>query len=151
MYNSYRDRSRKKYCTYKYIFFFSFGNMLNSISTVSLWLCKCFEYMTVCTLVLTWVKTTQRIFVIPRQQHHATITYNMHVSCHLRGSVHALHVWLCVRMWAQVLSCFCPWHLTQWDPPYGKRCFCWQEHIQGNGSTLLSQSRALKQNWALSP
>lgn len=36
-------------------------------------------------------------------------------------------------------------------PPHpGDLCFCWHDRIRGNGTTLSSGSRALKQNWVLS-
>lgn len=35
-------------------------------------------------------------------------------------------------------------------PHPGDLCFCWHDRIRGNGTTLSSGSRALKQNWVLS-
>lgn len=56
----------------------------------------------------------------------------------------------CASGWAPTCLCCCPEHMSG-GTPCSERCFCWQEHIQGNRTTLSSQSRALKQNWVLSP
>lgn len=83
-------------------------------------------------------------FVSCSKQNELTLK-NSAVTTAWRDACAKQYVYACAGI-CRVLSTAC----EQRDPHSG-RCFCWRKHIPGNGTTLSSSSRALKQNWALAP